>query len=401
MTDSVYRYKILTKEGKTQQGDLHIQGPQDLNAFLVNANHRVLRLSPKRSKPAWRWIPARIPWAVLSTFTRTLYSLLKAHVLLWDALTLLGEEDPSPLPRGTLSKLCQHLKAGQTFSQALEAFPRLFPPFYRAAIKMTEHHDLTAGLEGLNRLLNQVLKTQRQMRKILTYPLFVFVLMTGLGGFLSLTVVPQLITFLAQSGKTPEGFLSVFLFLQTHTLVWQGILLTLLIGGVGIGMGSFLSSPLQKRLHALWLRIPWVGIILKYYYTVTVLQYLSVLHGGGRDVPQALSQIANFSRNRVIADSLRQATTHVTQGDSLAQVFGTLTWMPPMVAGLIRKSQASGDLGDTLQAATLLVNDRLEILLERFVKVLEPASLCFVAFYMIALIQTVFMPFYEALGSLP
>ncbi len=134
-----FRYRALTQTGEIVNGTLSAP-----TAAEVARRIEYLKLLPietiedKRSQGGSRSMfgfLSRPSAAEITTFTRDLALLLKAGARLDDALELLASDADVGRLRPVVGKLRTALLSGESFADAVEGYPELFPVMYGALVR--------------------------------------------------------------------------------------------------------------------------------------------------------------------------------------------------------------------------------------------------------------------------
>ena len=93
--------------------------------------HQGILLLKIRRQSAWKALlsPA-ISSQDIASITRQLATLFTAGIPLLDGLNMIAASHDDKTVQNTLQRLQNHIKAGKTFSQALELEPSHFPPLF-------------------------------------------------------------------------------------------------------------------------------------------------------------------------------------------------------------------------------------------------------------------------------
>ena len=128
----------------------------------------------------------------LMIFTRQLATLIDSGLPLLRGLTVLGNQEPIPILKSTISQLADSVQTGSTFSESLAQHPKIFNKLY---VNMVKAGELGGVLElVLNRLAEYQEKAQKLKNKIVSamvYPIIVIVIAMGIVVFLLTYIVPQ------------------------------------------------------------------------------------------------------------------------------------------------------------------------------------------------------------------
>src|SRR5262245_20926169 len=266
-----FRYRALTQNGEIVNGT--ISAPT-----LAEVGRRIeyLRLLPietiedKRatSGSGGYGLFGRPSSAEITTFTRDLALLLKAGARLDDALELLaGDADVGRL-RPVIGKVHAALLSGESFADALAAYPALFPPMYAALVRVGE---ISGTLDQVLDMLGAERARSEQMRRKLTdamqYPAFVLVAAGGVMLFFILFVLPQFSSVLQDFGTKSDTALGAFIklseFLRANATAAMLTAAATIAGSWWLLRRASTRAALISGLA----RLPGVGVIFQFYRT--------------------------------------------------------------------------------------------------------------------------------------
>jgi len=188
----VYEYIALDVGGRRRKGIVDAgsvaaarQKLRETDVFPVELSEASDR---KREETAARGgaihLFRRVGLQELALMTRQLATLLGAGLPLVPSLSALVAQIRNPLLKTTLAQIREEVNEGNSLTQSMSHFPRIFPPFYINMVRAGEASG-TVNLV-LDRLADfqegqQALKTK--IRTALAYPIFMFFIGSGvLGG---------------------------------------------------------------------------------------------------------------------------------------------------------------------------------------------------------------------------
>src|SRR5207248_644897 len=184
----------------------------------------------------------KIPHGQLLIFTEQLAHLLKAGMTLDEALSILEKRLKQPRVQQMTHSLHQSLIDGRSFSQALTELPRIFPPLYVNLVAAGEASGaLPQILLRLVKHLTQAKELRDRVQQALIYPGFLMLAGTILVTIFITFMVPQLTSFMAQTGGALP--LPTRILLQVHHAIrgywWLGAILAI---GAVIGFRAFVRT---------------------------------------------------------------------------------------------------------------------------------------------------------------
>src|SRR6266478_5081614 len=234
----------------------------------------------------------KIPHAQLLIFTEQLAHLLKAGMTLDEALSILQKRLKQPRVQQMTRSLHQALVDGRRFSQALNEMPRIFPPLYVNLVAAGEASgSLPQILLRLVKHLMQAKELRDRVQQALIYPAFL-----ALAGAILVTIfitfmVPQLSTFMAQTGGAMP--LPTRILLQIHHAItgywWVGLLV--LVGAI-IGFRALVRSEEGRTgWDRFRLLVPGYGRVIRHRYYAQFSRTLGTLMENGIPLLRALDLV--------------------------------------------------------------------------------------------------------------
>ena len=386
-----YRYKVYREKEAPRVGSLFAATPQEAAAKLREKGFRIIRLEPVPKKRF-----AKRPFfnrRKLSVFCREWASLLDAGISHTAALSMLAEHEgpkEKPILLAMAAAITDGTETAGVFRRSGE-----FPEFFCAMLGVGE---LSGTLPEELRLLAAHYERERKFRKKITaalsYPLFVLLFACCVFLLILIVVLPSF-SLLFQTLSVPlpavtAAALSLGLFLQKYGLF---LLLVLLLAMLALSLYAHTEAG-AGRLCRILLRFRFVKRLL----LIRFATALSALLTSGAPLSEALSEAAAVTENtearRRIAKAAKAATGGVPLSQALADADFTLPLLTPMIAAGLE----SGRLPEFLDRAALIMTQETEEKLERFKTVAEPALLLFVGALTAAIIFTVMLPVFGAIG---
>ena len=102
--------------------------------------------------------------------------------------------------------------------------------------------------------------------------------------------------------------------------------------------------------------------------------------------------------NLVLKDAILAATAKVQQGVHLSVALRASNQIPNMMTFMIATGEKSGRLGELLHHCTTFIDQRLDSIIDKFTKLVEPAMLIFIGAIVLFLALSLYMPLFAAYG---
>jgi general secretion pathway protein F len=401
----VYEYIALDAGGRRQKGIVDAgsvaaarQKLRETDVFPVELSEASDR---KKEETAARGgdihLFRRVSLQELALMTRQLATLLGAGLPLVPSLSALVAQIRNPLLKTTLARIREEVNEGNSLTQSMSHFPRLFPPFYINMVRAGEASG-TINLV-LDRLADfqegqQALKTK--IRSALAYPLFMFFIGSGVLFFLVTFVVPNITNIFREMHQTLPG-ITVFLIVVSGALksLWWIIALVLL---ACITAARYAIRKTEQGRH-LWdrlkLNVPLFGSLNRKIAVARFSRTLGTLLASSVPLLAALEIARNVVDNLVIAEEIRQAAKAVEEGQSLSAPLARSGFFPPIAVEMISVGEQSGNMETMLFRVADSYEKEVEANIVMVTSLLEPAMILVMGAVVGFIVVSVLLPIFE------
>lgn len=331
----------------------------------------------------------------LMNLSRQLAAFLRAGIPLLAAISVLQAESNKVAVRRVLGEIGDSLRAGSTFSEAVERFPSDFPPFYRGILHSAELTGrLDTVLDQLSFYLERDLDARRKIKGAMMYPAVIAVMSIAAIAVLSLVVLPKFVDFFASLDvELPLPTRLMLAFSGFMTTWWWAIFGVLAALVVGYLLG--LRTERFRRLRdALVLRVPVVGITVRFAVTERFTRLLASMISAGVPLPESLTVATASLRNLVFERALRGARRRMLDGGGLAGPVAETGLFPGVATQMIRVGEETGTLDTQLEVAATYYERELDYKIKKLTTLIEPIVVLFmgliVGFVAVALVSAMY-----------
>ncbi len=337
----------------------------------------------------------KVKGQVMVTFYSQLASLLRSGVPMIRSLTLLGNQSAEPVLGEVMAEIKGRVEEGETLGDSMARYPGVFSDM---AVNMVR-----AGTEGgfLEDALDRVgvfteLQEDLKGRTVsaMAYPVFLFVVGTVVVSGLLVFFVPKfdmLFDRLRKKGEMP--MVTEWLLVFSHSLQTYGVFIILGLVVAVIAIRMHLQTDAGKdRLDRWKLKIPVLGDILMNLSVARFCRVLGTLLGNGVPILKSLDISRSATGNRLLSQSIGDATENIRAGESLAKPFGDSGYFPMAVVEMIRVGEESNSLDRVLPEIADSLEKRTFRRLDLFVRLLEPIMLLIMAIMVLAVVMALLIP---------
>ncbi|KAA5543122.1 type II secretion system F family protein [Roseiconus nitratireducens] len=400
-----FAYTARDMSGKIVTGSIEAANEREVAAILSEKSLFPSKVAASSSSGTRSLFGGRksVSGQIMATFYGQLASLLRSGVPMMRSLTVLGDQATNPVLGEIVKEIRGRVEDGEPIGNAMARYPGVFSDMAVNMVRAgTEGGFLEDALERVSTFTELQEDLKGRTISALAYPVFLFSVGSLVISGLLVFFVPKfdvMFERLRQKGEMPaytEALLSFSTILQSY-----GWLLLLIAAIVAVVLKVQLSSDKGKQvLDKIKLRIPVLGDILMNLAVARFCRVLGTLLGNGVPILRSLEISRSAAANRLLSQSIADATDNIRGGESLAQPLRTSGYFPPSVVEMISVGEESNSLEKVLPEIADSLEKRTFRRLDLFVRLLEPMMLLVMAFLVLAVVLALLVPVLKSSTSL-
>jgi type IV pilus assembly protein PilC len=331
----------------------------------------------------------------LMIFTRQLATLIDAGLPLLRSLTVLSKQEKDPVLRRTIIHLAESVQSGSTFSESLNAHPKIFNKLYVNMVKAGEAGGvLELVLLRLAEFQEKAQKIKNKVVSAMFYPIIVLIIAISILAFLLVVIVPKFEAIFADMlGGRPLPGLTQFV-ISASNLVKDNILL--LVGGVVLLIVGYKfaqkTAKGQELIDQIKLNAPLFGDLTRKSAVSRFSRTLGTLISSGVPILQALNITKETSGNVIVANAITKVHDAVKEGESIVHPLEASGVFPPMVVSMIDVGEETGQLPEMLLKIAEVYDDEVDSAVAGLTSLLEPIMIVFLAVIVGTIVIALFLP---------
>ena len=393
-----FSWQALDAAGRTSRGVLQADTPRAARAALRERGLTPLDVQAVADEAAGGALPRlgrRLSTPQLALLTRQLATLVRSGLPLDEALAALVDGSEG-LARTQVLAVRARVMEGAALAEAMAAFPRSFPPAFRAAVSAGEQSGrLDVVLERLADWAEARDALRRQLWGALAYPLLLCVVALGVVVALMSYVVPQVVGVFVQGGQV--------LPLPTRVLIgasdllrvlWLPLLVAVVVLS-GAAMTALRRPALRARLQSVLLRLPVLGRWLRADATAHFARTLALLTGSAVPLLDALAIASGVVPLAPMRAALERVAQRVREGQSFARALEESRAVPPVAVRLVASGERAGRLDAMLDEAAAQSERELATALSVVSAALGPAVILGVGALVLFIVLAILLPIFE------
>lgn len=356
----------------------------------------------KRPSGGSRRRGGRVKSALITDFTIQLATLSEAGIPIVKSLTILeGQLRPGPFKR-VLAELTEDVAGGTPLSEAMAKHPRCFDELYSSMVRAGE----AGGV--LDRILNRLAAFREKAAEIrgkvvgaMIYPIILILVAAIVVAGVIVFVIPKFKeifeSFDIELPRATQILLDSSRFAVDHWYLVFGLPIAVIVLHLVL---MTRSRPYRRRMHALLLRIPVMGGVVRRSITANFARTFGTLVQSGVPHLDALTIVRDASGNEVLVDGVEDIRRTVREGEGIARPMGETGIFDDLVTNMVDVGEETGELDNMLLKVADAYEKAVDRKIDAMFKLLEPLLLVFMAIFVGFIVVALFLPLMEIMNSI-
>lgn len=343
----------------------------------------------------------KIPFKTLMVFNQELAALLKAGLPLLQGLNLMLERMKEPNFREILTQVRDRVRGGEELSEAFASFGPVFPPLYAATLKAGERTgELEQVLRRFIRYLKLVTEARKRVVSALVYPTVLVGLSIAMLFVMAIFVMPRFTVFYdSMDMELPlltRITLGVSVFLRDNILI-------ILAGATAtfVLVRRWARTPSGAiRIDRIRLRVPLLGPVLHLFSLAEYCRSLSTLLAGGMPLVPSMEISGRAVSNLYVREKILPTVQQVREGKALYEALDGTGIVTDLAIDMVKVGEATGSLDVMLTSVADFFDEEVELRMQRILSLVEPLMLIIMGGLVAALLVSIYMPMFNAMGGI-
>src|SRR4051812_18534079 len=390
-----FAYVGVDLDGSSVKGTHKASSRADAEVALYERQVRHLQVTEKKSILKYELSGPRIKREAVMHLSRQIAAFLRAGLPILEAVHTIGTESENSSVRRMMNEIEDGLRSGERFSECLDKFPKVFPPFYRGIVRSAElTGELDTVLARLSGYIERDLVARRKIKSAMMYPLIVSAMSVVTVLILAIYVLPKFEEFFASlDAKLPLPTRMLLGFTGFLGNYWWAIL-----GGIAVlvllYLGITRTAQGKYARDALLLKIPVLGATIQYTLVERFCRVLSSMVGAGVSLTEGLAVTTEALRNRVYIKRLGEVSEQILEGQGVAGPLARTGLFPGTATQMLRVGEDTGSLDTQLEVTAEYYQTELDYKIAKLTALFEPIVILvmggIVGFVAIALVSAMY-----------
>ncbi len=398
---SEYWYRAVNPAGKIVTGALAADSLIELETRL--GKQKLELITGKEHKPLFQWGARKtVSRREMINFCFHMEQLTGAGVPVLESLKDLQESLERGYFQQVIGGVVEGIEEGRTFSQALEAYPSIFPPSFTSIVKAGEYSgELPVVMKDLMDSIKWQDELIAQTKKALTYPTFVGVVVIAVVFFLMIYLVPQMLSFITSMGQEIPLYTRALLFVSNCFVnYWHLMIAIPVVTLVGLRIAMKRSEALRILADRLILKVWVLGPILEKIQLARFSNHFALLYNSGVTVLDSLKISQEIVSNRMLRIALNDARQQIADGSSISEAFEQTCLFPRLVVRMLGVGENTGKLGDSILNVSYFYKRDVDDSIDRMQTLIEPAMTVILGLILGWVMMAVLGPIYDLMTKI-
>lgn len=398
----VFSYKARNSGGKLVSSTLEAENSRLVAQILISRGMTPISIEANAQQnditlQFLHWYAGRqLNINDLILFSRQMYSLTKAGVPLIRAINSLTDACHNIAMKQALQGISRRLESGQSLSQSMAQYPKIFPILLVSIISVGE---TTGGLEQafqqISHYLEREKETQSRIKSALRYPSMVLMAICIALVIVNIYVIPAFKGVFDKMGEQLPWQTQLLMSISDFSVhYWPHLLGGLLI--LLVLINKYLASEEgHLQWHKMLLKIPVVGSIIERATMERFSRAFAMILNAGVPLIQGINIVSRAVGNDYIGSQLHTMQVGIEKGDSISRMARSIGLFPPLVVQMIMVGEESGNIADMLQEVADFYEGEIDVELKNLSSAIEPFLIVIIGMIVLVMALGIFLPMWD------
>ena len=401
---AAFEYQALDAKGKTVKGittgdhakqvraELRAQGLMPIDIKSVSES----KANQAKGKSGKAGSKTKIKSNDLSIMTRQMATLLDSGMTIEETLSAVIKQSEGHKIKAVMSDVRALVTEGYSLSDAIAVYPNSYPEIYRASISAGEQSGtLDKVLERLADYLESSHEMQQKISQAVVYPIFLFIMCSGILALLITVVVPKVVNVYKDSGQELPALTRYVIGLSNFMVDYGLIVLAVAVGLFFLIRYIFSQKGPSFWLHSLFLKTTGIRKMVQNVDSARMSRTLSIMVGSGVPILSSMKSSQDVMNNQVLKRDIQKATEEVAQGVSIGRALDRGGNFPPLLVHMVTSGENSGRLDHMLDKAASATENEMQTRVAMMVSLLGPLMILVMGGLVFTIVMAILLPIFN------
>lgn len=390
-----YQYRAVSREGVRRSGTIQAISEIDASRKLRAEGLAALGIRQARQRSAV-FSFQRVTHADIVELTQQLAVLVESRLPLAKGIASIAEHQRKPATREMLESIATSIEAGSSISEAFEPHRRVLGDVYVETLSAAQRSgNLSEVLEHLAEMLERQAETRRELRRALSYPAIVMVVVAIALSVIVVFVVPRFGATFASQGMEMPIVTRMIQSLGSHLRQGWWAYLSLVVGMVAGGTLLWRSTTGRALYERAFLWLPFVRRIVLAVTAARFARVLGIGVGSGLDVIESLEMAGRATGRPLFERETQRMAEGLRRGESMADVLRASQYVPSFAQRMLTTSEDAKGMTRACNIVSKQYDRESGHLTGQIGTLIEPALTLVLAAIVLLVALSVFLPMWQ------
>ena len=391
-----YRYTIINSIGKKENGTFDAENENDVRNFLLSQDYQVLSVKEREKWDIDIGNGTKMSAADLSFSLTQLSTYIKSGIPLSDSVKILAKQAKKASLKKSFNQLVYELLKGESFSEAMEMQPAIYPKLLINMVKTSEMTgDLPTILDDMAEYYTSMDQTKKQMRSAMTYPIVVLTLAFGVLIFMLTYLVPQFTQLYEDQGAElpalTKAIVAISAFIREK---WYILIIVIVAFAVAFYYAYTRIQKFKETVQTILMHTPIISSIIIYNEVANFTKTFASLINHGVFITDSMEILSKITTNEIYKKIINKTLENLAKGETISAAFRG-EWAIPIVAyEMIVTGESTGQLGTMMEKVATHFQMLHKTVIDQMKSLVEPLLICFLAVVVGVILVSIIQPMF-------
>lgn len=392
---NTYIYLAYSDEEKIKKGELRARNKEELRSFLKEKKLILIRAEIKKEYFVFKKTNS-ISNKDLIEFTYQLSVMLESGISIKKSLEIQKKNSCKKKMKLLISNISEKISQGGSFKQGIENNSNIFNSIYLSVVEIGEiSGNLNLALKDLSFRLEKTEKIEKEIRRILIYPIIVLITAFSLIIFLMIFILPNFVEIYQQNLNELPKLTKLILKVSRYIELYSGKIFFIIILIFVILKLFFNFEEKKYYFHYFLLKIPLIKDIYKTYNVLRILRGVHILLRSGISILKTMDLILKEEKNIFLKKEILSIKNSLKVGLDLEEVLKKKIFFDDLTLTLISLGEKSGNLIVMMEKTIDFLENKLEDRLKRTMILLEPVLMIILSIIVGGILVGIYLPIFD------
>jgi type IV pilus assembly protein PilC len=378
------KFRYLDKSFNQKSSVLEFKNEQEFFNYIKIKKYTLLY-----HKKTFSW-KSRPKTREFTVFISSLYFLVRADIRIADALSILSENFSGSLKENIINAVSA-LKSGKSLKEGF-SFITSDKIFLNTMAIAEESGNLLLPLENLKNKYEFELELKKEIINLSLYPALVLLTSVIIISILLKFVVPKFTGIYNDLNKEIPRLTRIIMKIST---LYEKYFLAVSAFCIIFSFFFILYCKKNpKNLEKLFIILPGIKTFYKELRILYFSQSMSILLNSGVEILRAI-ELSTQSAGQLLGKELKILAKKLEQGLSMGNIIENMDFFNSEYKNYILIGEETGNLGFIFSHITDIYFIRIKEKTKRLLKILEPVSIIFIAFFIGLIVISILLPVFK------